>query len=318
MHPPFPGARVLVTGASGFVGRELLRRLSAAGWRVLAAARDGTNVPRGERIEAAVMPDLAARSPDWGPLLADVTHIVHLAGLAHMTRGIPEAVYMAVNAEATVALAAAAQRAGVARLVLVSSIRAQVGPVAAHVVRESDMPAPTDAYGRSKLAAEMGMWRALKGDAAKSAVVLRPVLVHGPGVKGNLAALARLARWPVPLPIGALRNRRSLVSLANLASAIGHALTAPAPCGGTFLVADPEPVSVPDIIAALRAGLGRGRGLIDLPLAPAAAALRLIGRDEIWDRLAGDLVADTGAFQATGWRASEATLEALARDARFM
>jgi nucleoside-diphosphate-sugar epimerase len=314
MTPPPPGT-VLVTGATGFVGRGLVPRLAAAGWTVRAAARAPQRIAAGAGIEPVAAPELSAAAADWRPLVTGVTHIVHLAGLAHMSASIPESTYMAVNAEATAALASAARKARVRRIVLVSSIRAQVGPFADRVVCEKDPQQPTDAYGRSKLAAERNLALELAGGGTEG-VVLRPVLVYGPGVKGNMATLFRTARLGLPLPLGSLNNRRSLVSLGNLSSAISHALLAPQAAGGTFLVADAEPIGVAGIIAALRAGLGRPAGLVSIPLSPLASALRLVGRTEMWSRIAGDLVADSGALHATGWSPPELTAAALAEAIR--
>jgi UDP-glucose 4-epimerase len=302
---------VLVTGASGFVGRGVVPALVKAGYEVRAAARRTAVIPSVSGVTAVAMPDLGAPDVDWRPLVDGASHVVHLAGLAHMTASIPEASYTAVNATATERLAIAVRDAGVRRLVLVSSVRAQVGPVSSAVVRESDPPAPTDAYGRSKLAAEKLLWAALAGSPSVG-VVLRPVLVYGPGVKGNMAALARLAHLPVPLPLGALSNRRSLIGLGNLASAIAHALGSPKAAGGTFLAADAEPVGVADILRHLRHGLGRAPGLVPLPLAPFGKALRMIGRGAVWDRIAGDLVVDTSALRVTGWQPPHETAEGLA------
>ena len=302
---------VLVTGASGFIGRALAPQLARAGWEVRAATRDPAAIVAASGLVPVRLPDLSTRSLDWAPLLDGVSHIVHLAGLAHMTARIPEATYMAVNADATASLAAAARRAGVQRMLLVSSIRAQVGPVSDRIIRETDEPAPSDAYGRSKLAAERQMTAALEGSDT-NATVMRPVLVYGPGVKGNMATLYRLAQLRAPLPLGGLANRRSVVSLGNLASAVLHALLAPQAGGKTFLVADAEPVSVAQMIGWLRAGLGRRPGLFTVQLWPVRQALRLAGRDQVWVRIAGDLIADTGALQASGWQPPETTAAALA------
>src|SRR2546430_8267737 len=137
--------------------------------------------------------------------------------------GLPEDDYRMLNTEATIALARAARRAGAKRFVFLSSIRAQSGPTAEEVLTEELAPRPTDAYGRSKLAAEQGL-----ADLDLDWVALRLVLVYGPGVSGNMARLIRLARSPFPLPLGGVSARRSLLSLANLAAAVDCVLAAPA------------------------------------------------------------------------------------------
>lgn len=304
---------VLVTGATGFLGRDLVPRLIRRGYRVRAACRHPELLAQSQDLEPVVLPDLASAG-DLVPLVEGVAGVVHLAGIAHATRAIPEARYMAVNAAATEALAAASRRSGVGTFVLMSSIRAQSGPTAAKPLTEADVPEPTDAYGRSKLAAERVLEDTLAGSMVRG-VALRPVLVHGPGVKGNLGALLRLARLPLPLPLAGLGNRRSLVSIANLGAAVVHVLESAA-VRGTYLVADPEPMSVAEIIAAMRRGLGREPGLFHVPLAPFATSLTAIGKGDLWQRLAGELVADAARLSATGWTPVETTAAGLAAMAR--
>ena len=305
------GRSVLVTGATGFIGRDLIGRLAAAGWQVRAAARAPWPLDGRHGIEAVAHGDLAG-GIDWRPLVAGMSHVVHLAGIAHATASIPEAAYMAVNAEATRALAEAARAASVRRVVLVSSVRAQCGPTAAGVVTEERTPAPVDAYGRSKLAAERMLAEALDGSGT-GWCVLRPVVLYGPGVKGNMAALARAARLPLPLPLGGLTARRSVLGLANLESAVVHALTSERIVRGTFLLADPGAPTVPEIAAAMRRALGRAPMVLKVPLAPARLAARLAGKAAAWERIAGELVVSTAALEATGWRPVETAAEGIAR-----
>ena len=144
-------------------------------------------------------------------------------------------------------------------------------------------PQPIDAYGRSKLAAEQGL-----ASLDLDWVALRPVLVYGPGVKGNMAELIRLARSRLPLPFGGLTARRSLLSLDNLVEAIDCVLSAPAPLRRPLIVADPEPLTLPEMVAAMRRGLGRRPGLVPVPSAMLAAACRVAGREEAY-RAAGRL-----------------------------
>lgn len=299
------GGRVLLTGASGFVGRHLLHDLAARGYRVRTAGRGSVAAVPG--VEHVQIGDLGAPI-DWRPILEGVDHIVHGAGLAHADGDIPEERYRAVNTDATLALARAAQAAGVRRFVFLSSIRAQSGPVADRPLGEIDPPAPTDAYGRSKLAAECGL-----AELDLDWIALRPVLVYGPGVKANMAALVKLARLPVPLPLGALSAKRSLLAIENLAEAVAFALSEACPPRRAYIVADPEPLSVAQMLAAMRAGLGRGPGLIAIPPLLLAAAARLTGRMGAYERLANGLVASPAALVSAGWRPPAQTKSALAR-----
>jgi nucleoside-diphosphate-sugar epimerase len=147
-------------------------------------------------------------------------------------------------------------------------------------------------------------------------VALRPVLVYGPGVKGNMAALLRLARSPYPLPFAGLAGRRSLLALDNLVAAVDTALSAPGSLRRPLIVADPEPLTVAAMITAMRRGLGRAPALFSVPQGLMEAACRALGRSEAFERLAGSLVASPSALQALGWvppAETQAALAALAR-----
>jgi UDP-glucose 4-epimerase len=301
--------RVLVTGASGFVGRALVDELAASGVPVRAAMRQPADA-FARSVEVVGVSDLT-RPVEWRALLKNVDTVVHLAGIAHVGPGIAEETHDRVNRLATAELASAASATGIGRLVFISSIRAQSGPAAAHVLTEADTPSPTDAYGRSKLAAE----EAVRSSSVPF-TILRPVLIYGHGVKGNLARLMQLARSPWPLPFGSFHNRRSLLARANLVSAIRLALESPATIGETFVVADRTPVTLGDIVAALRDGLGRRPLLLPFPTAPIAAVLRAVGRHEMWDRLGGELVVDPGKLLRAGWQPAIQTSSGLSKMAR--
>ena len=174
------------------------------------------------RIEGVALGDMS-RSFAAEYIVRGVDAVVHAAGLAHARADLPDAVYTAINVEATRKLAQAARAARVKHFVLMSSIRSQVGATHQGVITEATPAAPTDAYGRSKSAAEAVTSEALEGSRTRW-TVLRPVLVYGPQVKGNMAALMRLAALPLPLPFGAWKSRRSLLSIGNLVAALRHIL----------------------------------------------------------------------------------------------
>jgi UDP-glucose 4-epimerase len=299
---------VALTGATGFIGQRLLAALPQRGFRVRVLLRRPTDITLD--CASAVIGDLA-RPQNMAAALADVDTVIHSAGIAHAMSGMPADDYRILNTEATIALARAAERAHVRRFVFLSSIRAQVGPSADGVVTESHSPRPTDDYGRSKLAAEQGL-----SELAMDWVALRPVVVYGPGVKGNVAALLELARKPWPLPLGGLRAKRSLLGLDNLVDAIEAVIRAPGPLRRALVAADAEPLSVPEMIAALRRGLGRRPGLLPVPAPLLELALRLTGRAELYERLAGSLVADAAELRALGWSPRVTSAEGLATLAR--
>jgi nucleoside-diphosphate-sugar epimerase len=302
-------SRVLVTGASGFVGRALVPALVTSGYDVRAAVRH-TPAPFAPPVEVATQGDLGAYV-DWQPLMAEVDFVVHLAGIAHTGSGVTEARYDCVNHLATAALAEAARTTRVKRVVFVSTIRAQTGPRSGYILTEADAPRPTDPYGHSKLAAEIALAR-----SGADFTVLRPVLVYGPGVKGNLRALVRLATLPVPLPCGAFPNLRSVLSVYNLVAAIAHVLRHAASGGQTYVVADLQPVSLADIVTALRAGLGKAPRLLAVPPGLIRLGLTVLGRSRTWDQLEGQLVVDPDKLITAGWRPDLHTTAGLAAMAR--
>ena len=296
-------ALIALTGATGFIGRHLLRELPKHGHRVRVLLRRPSEVPLD--CASAVVGDLA-RPRNMAAALADVDAVIHSAAIGRVS-GLPEDDFRVLNTEATIGLARAAQRAGAKRFIFLSSVRAQSGPSDEAVLTEDRQPRPTDAYGRSKLAAEEGL-----GQLDLDWVALRPVLVYGPGMTGNLAALAQWARARYPLPLAGLKGRRSLLSVENLADAINTVIAAPAPLRRPLIVADAEPLTVPDMIAAMRRGMGRRPGLFPLPEIVVQAALRGLGRAEWHQRLAGSLIADASALRKLGWAPRVQTPDGLA------
>jgi len=302
--------RVLVTGATGFIGRAVVTTLAQDGQPVRAAVRQPPQPPFPDAVEVMQHPDLA-QPVDWRPLLEGVEGVIHLAGIAH-TGGVAPELYERVNCAATAELAAAAAQSGISRFVFVSSIRAQTGPTADHALTERDPPEPTDAYGRSKLAAEA----AVRASGAPF-TILRPVLLYGPGVKGNFALLLRAAASRWPLPLRDFGNRRSMLDIGNFIAALSFLLSAPATNGETYVVADPGiPPRLSDVIATLRKARNSRPLLVPLPPHLVEIGLRAFGRGDLWDRFGGNLRVDAGKLMAAGWSPPHDTRTALAALAR--
>ena len=287
--------RILVTGASGFVGRPLVAALLRAGYAVRAVTRRQISFP--DSVEAAIVPDFL-NPIDWNQILQGVDIVIYLAGMVHGS--VPDAAYSEfdqINWIATQRLADAAKEVGIERFVYISSVRAQVGASAVQVVREQDEPSPANQYGRSKLAAEQAI-RA----AGVPFTILRPVVIYGPHPKGNMRTLVRLARSPLPLPVASFTGRRSLLAVDNLIAAIIFALNNPVTVGETYLVADSKPMTIGEILTMLRKSQGRSLTTINVPQVIIRLLLMMCGRTDVWSRLSGNMVVDTSKLESVGWR----------------
>ena len=307
---------VLITGATGFVGQALVAAL-ASQCRVRRALR--APGPAQPGCEDAVVGTIDGAT-DWRAALAGVDAVVHLAARTHVLRDTapdPFAAYREINVQGTRRLAEQAAASGVKRFVFLSSIKVNGEATTGRPYSEGDEPRPEDAYGRTKLEAE----RALAEIGAQSAlpcVVLRTPLVYGPGVKGNLRALMRVLARGTPLPFAAIRNQRSLIGLDNLVSALALALMHPDAAGRTFLLADGEDLSTPQLMQLIAAGLGRPARLFPVPAAILACAGFLTGRGAAIARLTGSLQVDASAIRrALGWQPAVPAAEGLARMARW-
>jgi len=300
---------VAVTGADGFIGRVLCTALESRGHVARRIARrDGPGVDR------RVVPDLSSATALDG-VLAGSEAIIHLAARAHVlheTERDPHAVFRAVNVDSTVRLAEASLRTGLRRFVFVSSIGVNGNSTSGSPFTESDAPAPSEPYAISKFEAE----RSLREYAARGleVVVVRPPMVYGAGVKGNFLSLLSLVDSGLPLPLGSVSNRRSLVGVENLSELLVLCVESPAAAGELFLAADPGIHTTPGLLRAIAVAMKRPPRLFRFPVAPLRAAARLVGAGPSFEKLCGSLeVRATKARNLLGWDPAVSFEQGIAR-----
>lgn len=300
---------VLVTGATGFVGRTLCQTLTDAGFRVRAAVRQAGAAGK---IEQVAVGDIGSAT-DWTEALLGVDAVVHAAARAHIMKAKPSDfdLYHGTNALGTARLAETAERAGVRRFIYVSSIKVNGEERAVGAYQATDTPNPIDPYGKSKWEGE----RALIAIANRmQAAIVRPPLVYGPGVRANFLRLMRWVDKEYPLPLASIDNRRSLVSVWNLCDLLAHLLDCPLPRNQAWLVSDGEDLSTPALIRKIAAAMGRRPRLLPAPGALLQFAGALIGKGAEISRLRGSLAVDiTATREILGWSPRVAMNDALAR-----
>lgn len=283
---------ILITGADGFVGSALRDSLRNEALPVRGVVRRLKSRPDSDLTVA--IGDISVET-DWSSALRDVTQVVHLAARVHMMNDSSlEALaeFHRINVEGTATLARQAAAAGVLRFVFLSSIKVNgeitsiKGPFTCN-----DVPAPEDFYGISKHEAEQVL-RQIETETGMEVVIIRPPLVYGPGVKGNFLRLMQTIdkRWP--LPLGDIKNQRSLIYLGNLVDVIHLCLTHPKAAGKAFLVSDGDDVSTPELARRIAAALGRRPFLLPVPVSWMRWAGRVLGKQAAVDRLVGSLCVD--------------------------
>jgi nucleoside-diphosphate-sugar epimerase len=296
--------RALVTGAAGFVGRALCEELLARGFEVRAGIRGiekAAHLPTGCRpvFVGDLVQDPQVRE------LEDVSVVLHLAAKVHDFSPIKDAgsAYRQNNLQATEGLARAAAAAGVRRFVFVSTIKVNGERTSAgKVFRSSDAPVPADAYARSKWEAEQSL-ASIARKTGMEAVIVRPPLVYGPGVGANFLRLVRLVDRGVPLPLGSIKNRRSLVYIGNLVDLLAASATHPAAAGRTLLASDDEDVSTPQLIQHIAAALGTKPRLVSVPTWLLKVAGLLMRRSAEVARLLDSLAVEVAETrECLGWR----------------
>ena len=283
---------VVITGANGFVGERLCDALSANGWPLLGTVRAGA---ANLAIPAMDMGEINGDT-DWSLALPGATTVVHLAARVHVMKerlADPLSAFFAVNVEGTLNLARQAAAAGVNRFVYISSIkvngeRTQPGLP----FTEIDEPKPTDDYALSKLEAERGLHKiALETDM--DLVIVRPPLIYGPGVKANMAALITAVQKGWPLPLGAIDNRRSLISVDNLVDFLMICMTHPMAANQTFLVSDDQDLSTTEIIRGISRAANMPDRLMPIPVGVLRLMGRMVGKFDAVSRLCDNLQIDS-------------------------
>ncbi len=304
--------RVLVTGASGFIGSQVVRHLSARGWFTRRAVR---RIEAGPRLscDTVVVGDLE-KGGRWDAAVEDIDTVIHLAGRAHVaassfSKG--DDAFYRVNVEASRNLALAAANAGVRRIVFVSSIGVLGNRSFDSPLTERDEPNPIGPYACSKLQAE----HVLAGIAREHSlelVVVRPPMVYGPRAPGNLARLMGLIAMGLPLPVPTPPNARSLVGLDNLVAFLALCAIHPNAAGETFVIADGEDLSTAEMIRYLAEGMGRSVRLVPLPARLISAVASLLGKRLPYEKIFGSLRVDAGkAREMLGWQPVKGPLEGL-------
>ncbi len=293
-------SRVLVTGANGFIGSAVCPALASAGHTVRAAVRAHAKdqMAGGHRVELCEIGDIGPDT-DWTLALDGVDTVVHLAGRAHLPTAAAHEIDACerINAAGTARLAQQAAGLGVHRFIFVSSIKVHGDRSGASPFTEESPARPGDPYGRSKWQAEKTL-RQVEEDSGMAVVILRVPLVYGAGVKANFLRLLRWAESGIPLPLGRIRNRRSMIGLGNLIDFI-RLCTVASPAesladGETFLVADGEHLSTPELFRRVAGYFHRPARLVPVPPRMLMAGARLLGKPDIAQRLCGSLTVDIG------------------------
>lgn len=312
-----PKQTVFVTGASGFVGAALVDRIASdERYRVLALIRrEGVSLPS-EAVRVRASADYL--SGEMLPLKG-VDVLVHCAARVHVMSDAcddPLTEYRRVNVDGTLKLAEQAAREGVKRFVFISSIKVNgEGTRLSEPYTADDVAAPCDPYGVSKMEAEQQL-RLLAERTLMEVVIIRPVLVYGPGVKANFLSMMRWLNKGVFLPFGAIHNQRSLVALDNLVDLIVTCLDHPSAANQTFLVSDGDDMSTTDLLTRMGIALGKPARLIPVPAVLLQLAAAMLGRKAIGQRLCGSLQVDIGKTRRMlGWTPPSTVASALRKTA---
>jgi len=311
--------RILLTGATGFVGHAVYERLKAENRSLIIACRQAPSSTTG-RPEFLFHQAELAKDTDWSPALKDIDTVIHAAARVHIMNDDakdPLAEFRAVNVDGTLGLARQAADAGTRRFIFISSIKVNgEGTRLGNPYTAEDVPGPADPYGISKMEAEQGL-TAIATATGMEVVIIRPVLVYGPGVKANFRSMMHWLNKSVPLPLGAIDNKRSLVAIDNLVDLIVTCIDHPAAANQIFLVSDGEDLSTTELLRRMAMALGKPARLLPVPSLLLRAGARLVGKNNIAQRLCGSLQVDIGKTRSLlEWNPPMSVDEALKRTAK--
>ena len=313
--------KVCVTGGTGFVGKPLVPAIARLGHEVLAIVRSQSGLATTANVKLLAITDLSVEN-NWVSVLKDADVVVHLAARVHVmndSASDPLSEFRKVNVEGTLNLARQAAQAGVKRFIFVSSIKVNGELTPANKpFTASDKPCPQDAYGISKYEAEQGLLK-LAEETEMEVVIIRPPLVYGEGVKANFASMMYAVKRGIPLPLGAIHNKRSFVYIGNLVSLIVRCIDHHAAANQVFLVSDGEDLSTTELLRACAKALGVKARLLSIPQRLLEVIATILGKRDVAQRLCGNLQVDiTKTHTMLGWVPPVSVVDGLKATARSL
>ncbi len=312
--------KILLTGASGFIGGAVYKYLLEHDvHELIVTTRSSLN--HSDPFNSVVEINAIDASTDWTDALRFVNVVIHSAARAHIMNDIavdPLAEFRKVNTEGTINLARQAAASGVKRFIFISSIKVNgEQTILGQPYKVEDSPAPCDAYGVSKMEAEIGL-RALAEKTNMEVVIIRPVLVYGPGVKANFLNMMSWLNQSIPLPLGAIHNKRSLVALDNLVDLINVCIDHPKAANQTFLISDDEDLSTTELLQRMAKALHKSAWLLPVPSSLLKVCASLLGKRSIAQRLCGSLQVDIGKTRKLlNWAPPTSVDNALLKSAKY-
>ena len=304
---------ILVTGATGFIGKQLCLYAATKGVQVRKALRSSVS-DLNSIVVGELGPEIA-----WSQALRDIDVVVHLAARVHVmheTITDPLTEFRRINVDTTLNLARQAVDAGMRRFIFISSIKVNgEGTPLNQPYTADDVSSPLDLYGISKHEAELELMK-IAAETGLEVVIIRPVLVYGPGVKANFLSMMQWLYKGIPLPLGAIHNKRSLVALDNLVDLIVTCIDHPAAANQTFLVSDGEDLSTTELLQRMAVALGKPARLLPVPAWLLKSGAALVGKGNMAQRLLGSLQVDIRKTrEVLGWSPPVSVDEALQRTA---